>query len=92
MIQSHHASAFIVEHDIVTQDYVSDRIIVFLGSPGEYGRAYAPSAVRKGMNRFLGNLKITFRRDPKTGRPRVNKFDSKLDREQKSQGEYYYEK
>ncbi|MHA1978708.1 MAG: ribosome biogenesis/translation initiation ATPase RLI [Candidatus Hodarchaeales archaeon] len=92
MIQSHHAAAFIVEHDIVTQDYVSDRNIVFLGTPSEYGRAYAPSAVRTGMNRFLGNLKITFRRDPKTGRPRVNKFDSKLDREQKSQGEYYYEK
>ncbi|MHA1993473.1 MAG: ribosome biogenesis/translation initiation ATPase RLI [Candidatus Hodarchaeales archaeon] len=91
MIQSHHAAAFIVEHDIVTQDYVSDRNIVFLGTPGEYGRAYAPSAVRTGMNRFLGNLKISFRRDPKTGRPRVNKFDSKLDREQKSQGEYYYE-
>ncbi len=92
IIQSRHAAAFIVEHDIVTQDYVSDRNIVFLGIPGEYGRAYAPSAVRTGMNRFLGNLKITFRRDPKTGRPRVNKYDSKLDREQKNQGEYYYEK
>ena len=44
------------------------------------------------MNRFLGDLKITFRRDSKTGRPRVNKFNSKLDKKQKQDGEYYYEK
>jgi ATP-binding cassette subfamily E protein 1 len=33
---------------------------------------------------------ITFRRDPDTQRPRVNKPDSKLDREQKKEGRYYY--
>ncbi len=92
IIQSRNAAAFVVEHDIVTQDYASDRIIVFLGTPGKLGKAYSPSSVRVGMNRFLGNIKITFRRDPKSGRPRVNKLDSKLDRQQKKQGEYYYEK
>ncbi|MFX0182864.1 MAG: ribosome biogenesis/translation initiation ATPase RLI [Candidatus Hodarchaeota archaeon] len=91
VIQSRNAAAFIVEHDIVFQDYASDRIIVFLGTPGNYGKAYPPSSVRIGMNRFLGNVEITFRRDPKSGRPRVNKLDSKLDRQQKKQGEYYYE-
>lgn len=91
-IKNRKAASFIVEHDIVFQDYASDRIIVFLGKPGIFGKAYSPSSVRTGMNRFLGNLKITFRRDPKSGRPRVNKFDSKLDRLQKDQGEYYYEK
>ncbi len=45
--------------------------------------------MREGMNRFLGNLGVTFRRD-QTGRPRINKPDSYLDREQKSSGEYYY--
>ena len=92
IIQSRKAAAFVVEHDIVTQDYASDRIIVFLGTPSKLGKAYTPSSVRVGMNRFLGNIKITFRRDPKSGRPRVNKLDSKLNRLQKSQGEYYYEK
>ena len=91
VIQSRNTAAFIVEHDIVFQDYASDRIIVFLGTPGNYGKAYPPSSVRIGMNRFLGNVEITFRRDPKSGRPRVNKLDSKLDRQQKKQGEYYYE-
>lgn len=91
-IQSRNAAGFVVEHDIVTQDYASDRIIVFLGTPGKIGKAYVPSSVRIGMNRFLGNIMITFRRDPRSGRPRVNKLDSKLDRQQKNQGEYYYEK
>jgi len=42
------------------------------------------------MNRFLRNLEITFRRDAETKRPRINKMGSRLDREQKASGEYYY--
>jgi ATP-binding cassette subfamily E protein 1 len=42
------------------------------------------------MNRFLKNLDITFRRDEETKRPRINKPGSRLDREQKASGEYYY--
>ncbi|HOL40327.1 MAG TPA: hypothetical protein PLY78_00660, partial [Methanospirillum sp.] len=37
----------------------------------------------------LSQLGVTFRRDM-SGRPRINKPDSYLDREQKSKGEYYY--
>lgn len=92
IVKSRNSACFVVEHDIVFQDYASDRLIVFLGTPGVYGKAYSPSSVRTGMNRFLGNIKITFRRDPRSGRPRVNKLNSKLDRLQKDQGEYYYEK
>ena len=36
-----------------------------------------------GMNSFLKNLNITFRRDPTNYRPRINKKDSTKDREQK---------
>ena len=42
------------------------------------------------MNRFLEALSITYRRDESTGRPRVNKDDSRLDRSQKESGNYYY--
>ena len=42
------------------------------------------------MNRFLSNIEITFRRDETSGRPRVNKHDSRLDKEQRSAGNYYY--
>jgi len=42
------------------------------------------------MNEFLSDMDITFRRDPDTKRPRINKLDSKLDKEQKNSGEFYY--
>jgi hypothetical protein len=38
------------------------------------------------MNSFLKDMKVTFRRDPNTGRPRVNKEGSRLDRLQKETG------
>ncbi len=42
------------------------------------------------MNRFLDQVGITFRRDPDSRRPRINKQDSRKDREQKASGEYFY--
>lgn len=84
-------TALIVEHDVMMVDYLSDRLIVFEGEPGKYGRALPPMGMREGMNRFLANIGITFRRDPPdTGRPRANKEGSVKDREQKEIGEYYY--
>jgi ATP-binding cassette subfamily E protein 1 len=45
--------------------------------------------MQEGMNRFLGSLGVSFRRD-RSGRPRINKPGSFLDREQKARGAYYY--
>ncbi|GLC69898.1 ABC transporter E member 2 [Pleodorina starrii] len=42
------------------------------------------------MNLFLHNLDITFRRDPTNYRPRINKWGSTKDREQKEAGTFYY--
>ena len=42
------------------------------------------------MNAFLQDLNITFRRDPENYRPRINKLDSVLDREQKQAGSYFF--
>ncbi|MDG6929612.1 MAG: hypothetical protein JRN29_06215, partial [Nitrososphaerota archaeon] len=44
----------------------------------------------EGMNLVLSDRGITYRRDMNTGRPRVNKPESRLDREQKAAGSYYY--
>jgi len=41
------------------------------------------------MNKFLKILGITFRRDPSNFRPRINKFNSVLDQEQKASGNYF---
>jgi ATP-binding cassette subfamily E protein 1 len=90
IIESKNAASLIVDHDIVFIDYISDRAMVFQGDPGIKGKASKPMDLRTSMNKFLKDLKITFRRDKETKRPRVNKLDSYLDREQKENGEYYY--
>jgi ATP-binding cassette subfamily E protein 1 len=82
--------AFVVEHDVVTQVFIADRLMVFSGDPGVNGTAKPPTTLRKGMNVFLKEMDVTFRRDSATRRPRVNKEGSKLDSYQKKIGEYYY--
>lgn len=83
-------SAFIIDHDLVFMDYLSDRLLVFEGEPSLHGIANPPEMMREGMNRFLRGLNITFRRDDSNKRPRVNKEGSVKDSHQKKIGEYYY--
>jgi ATP-binding cassette subfamily E protein 1 len=83
-------SAMIVDHDMYFIDLVSDSIMVFSGEPARYGYAEGPFDMRTGMNKFLHQVGVTFRRDNLTFRPRINKPDSLLDRRQKASGEYYY--
>jgi ATP-binding cassette subfamily E protein 1 len=83
-------TAFVVEHDIVTQDFIADKIMVFSGTAGKYGFVGNPQSLQDGMNAFLEQMDVTFRRDGETKRPRVNKPDSRLDKEQKNSNRYYY--
>ena len=83
-------TGLIVDHDVYFIDLVSDSIMVFGGEPAVHGHGVGPFPMREGMNRFLKDVHITFRRDADTNRPRINKLDSRLDREQKLTGEYYY--
>jgi ATP-binding cassette, sub-family E, member 1 len=83
-------SAMVVDHDVYFIDMISDALIVFDGNPGKKGRACGPFSLHEGMNKFLKDVDITFRRDEDTNRPRVNKADSYMDRKQRSEGEYYY--
>ena len=83
-------SAMVIDHDIYFIDIVSDSLLVFEGEGGEEGRAVGPLPLRTGMNRFLEQVQITFRRDHDSHRPRINKVDSRKDREQKASGEYFY--
>ncbi|WP_135366172.1 ribosome biogenesis/translation initiation ATPase RLI [Halosimplex halophilum] len=88
--ENHDATALVIDHDIYMIDLLADRMLVFDGEPAAHGHASPPVSMRDGMNEFLANLDITFRRDERTGRPRINKPGSQLDREQKNAGEYYY--
>jgi ATP-binding cassette subfamily E protein 1 len=81
-------TAFIVEHDFIMATYLADRVIVFDGQPSVDARANVPESLLTGCNRFLENLDVTFRRDPNSFRPRINKYQSQLDQEQKLNGNY----
>ncbi|MDR3223412.1 MAG: ribosome biogenesis/translation initiation ATPase RLI [Methanobrevibacter sp.] len=90
IVESKNATALIIDHDIVFIDYITNRAMVFHGKPGLEGIATKPTDIKTSMNKFLKDLKITFRRDKETKRPRVNKFNSYLDRQQKENQQYYY--
>eukprot|EP00892_Ulva_mutabilis_P012909 jgi/Ulvmu1/9991/UM059_0040.1 len=83
-------TAFIVEHDFIMSAYLADRVLVYTGQPSKKATANAPQSLLSGMNMFLENLGITFRRDPTNYRPRINKLESVKDREQKLAGTFYY--
>lgn len=83
-------TAFLVEHDFIMAAYLADRVIVYEGQPARNATARTPQTLLTGMNLFLKNLGITFRRDPTNFRPRINKRESTKDREQKLAGSYYY--
>lgn len=90
MMEKSGKSGMVIDHDMYFLDMVSDSMMVFGGVPSQYGIGEGPFDMREGMNRFLKTVDITFRRDAESHRPRINKLDSRLDREQKLCGEYYY--
>ena len=89
-VRSYGKSAIIIDHDIQLMDLISDSVVIFEGIPGREGHATTPKSKVDGMNQFLRSLDITYRRDETSMRPRVNKSDSRLDRQQKQSGHFYY--
>jgi len=83
-------TGFIVEHDFIMATYLADRVIVFEGTPSVNTKACTPQNLLPGMNKFLEQLQITFRRDPNNFRPRINKNASIKDSEQKASGNYFF--
>ena len=81
--------AFIVEHDFIMATYLADKVICFEGTPAKETLCSSPESLLTGMNKFLKMMEITFRRDPTNYRPRINKFASQKDQEQKSSGNYF---
>ncbi len=88
-IENNKKTCMIIDHDLLVLEYVSDRTVLFLGDSGIEGHAASPERLDVGINDFLKNLEITFRRDPETGRPRANKPDSQKDKEQKKKDKYF---
>ena len=89
-VRSYAKSAIVIDHDIQLMDLISDKMVIFEGVSGKEGHATSPLTKADAMNRFLRSLDITFRRDEATRRPRVNKAESRLDKQQKDTGNFYY--
>jgi len=88
--RSYGKSAMIIDHDVQLLDLVSDSMVIFDGTSGISGHATSPLPKVEAMNKFLKSLDITFRRDEKSQRPRVNKESSRLDKIQKAESSFYY--
>jgi ATP-binding cassette, sub-family E, member 1 len=82
--------AFVVDHDLLLLDYISDRMLLFDGIAGENGYAKDITGIQEAFNNFLKTEDMTFRQDPETKRPRANKPGSQKDQEQKKENKYYY--
>ena len=89
-VRSFGKSAIVIDHDLQLMDLISDSVIIFEGESGTTGVATSPMPKPEAMNRFLKSLDMSFRRDEKSLRPRVNKLESRLDKSQKTSGNFYY--
>jgi ATP-binding cassette subfamily E protein 1 len=81
-------TAFVVDHDLLLVSYLADSIINFSGVGGISGEASEIRGFEEGISSLLESLDITLRKDKESGRPRINKRGSVLDREQKEKGEW----
>jgi ATP-binding cassette subfamily E protein 1 len=89
-VRSFGKSAIIIDHDLQLMDLVSDSMVIFEGESGHAGTGTSPMPKADAMNRFLKSLDMSFRRDERSLRPRVNKLESRLDKDQKTSGNFYY--
>jgi ATP-binding cassette subfamily E protein 1 len=81
-------TAFVVDHDLLLVSYLADSVINFSGESGVHGKASSVVDFEKGVSSLLKSLDITLRKDKDSGRPRINKKGSVLDREQKEKGKW----
>jgi len=77
-------TAFVVDHDLLLVSYLADSIINFSGVAGVKGKASDVKGFEEGVSFLLKDLDVTLRKDAESGRPRINKKGSVLDREQKA--------
>jgi ATP-binding cassette, sub-family E, member 1 len=63
---------------------LADSIINFSGESGIRGEASGIVEFEKGVSVLLEELGVTLRKDKESGRPRINKKGSVLDREQRA--------
>lgn len=81
-------TAFVVDHDLLLISYLADSVILFSGKSGIEGHSSEIYNFEKGISELLKQLDITLRKDKESGRPRINKRGSVLDRQQREDDEW----
>jgi len=81
-------TAFVVDHDLLLISYLADSIVLFSGKSGVEGHSSEIYNFEKGISELLKQLDITLRKDKESGRPRINKKGSVLDRQQREDDEW----
>ncbi len=88
-IINNHKVAFIVEHDFMMATYLADKVILFTGTPALESNASKQMSVEEGMNKFLKQMNVTLRTDTVSHRPRINKKNSVMEKEQIEKNQYF---
>jgi ATP-binding cassette subfamily E protein 1 len=70
--------------------YLADKVILCHGQACKNCQATEIMEREKGLNALMSEMNITIRQDEQTKRPRINKLNSVMDKEQKSQGMYFH--
>lgn len=87
-IINRHKYCFVVEHDFIMATYLANTVITFVKNNNKV-ESSSPMSEIEGFNYFLKSVNITFRRDKKTCRPRINKPNSQKDIIQKQNNTYF---
>ena len=88
-VSSKRKGAIVVDHDITFLDSVCYKSILFSGEGGLRGMTDEIKDTGAAINEFLKMNDITMRRDPDTGRPRINQRGSRLDSEQRKNKTFF---
>jgi ATP-binding cassette, sub-family E, member 1 len=81
-------SLLLVEHDLTMAAVMADQIVVYNGIPGVEFAVRSP-CVSDGMNALLKSLSKATHRDPIKYCPRINKRNSRDDKQQRAAGENF---
>lgn len=79
----------VIDHDLLLSTQIGASVIVCRGVPGQHATAYKTRNKHDGLNNFLKDMNVTFRKDIRSGRPRINSPDSEKDKASKAHGIYF---
>ena len=88
-IKANKKGAIIIDHDLMFINAISTRAALFEGTPNKSGRMGNITRTEEAINSLLKRVDITMRKDPDSGRPRINSPNSRLDIEQKKSGRMF---